>query len=343
MKIPGLCSAAVIILMAAGCRNQSEFYVSPTGNDANPGTKGRPFATLEEATRAVRSAWLSGQQTDVTVYLDGGIYPLAEPVVIRPEVSGRNGVRVTYRAMEGERPILSGGAQIEGWEKGKKGLWVAEVPQVHGQPWIFRELFIDGKRAQRARHPDQGYLRVARVGEDHRTNFFFNPGDFPLPENTGEVELVLLHDWSITRVPIREINGEKNQLFAMDSIGTKGLAFFTLDHWEPHPRYFLENSPAFLDQPFEWYLDSRRAMLYLKLPDGMNPGEMEIIAPRTDHLLVMEGTEENRIRNISFDGITFSHCAFSLPARGYAGIQACHFDQREGAAGWKTVPCAILS
>ena len=146
MKIPGLCSAAVIILMAAGCRNQSEFYVSPTGNDANPGTKGRPFATLEEATRAVRSAWLSGQQTDVTVYLDGGIYPLAEPVVIRPEVSGRNGVRVTYRAMEGERPILSGGAQIEGWEKGKKGLWVAEVPQVHGQPWIFRELFIDGKR-----------------------------------------------------------------------------------------------------------------------------------------------------------------------------------------------------
>jgi hypothetical protein len=341
MKSRNFYLVAWSLLVAAGCQKPAEFYVSPAGNDAHPGTRGRPFATLQNATQAVRSARQAGHQADITVHLDGGMYSLAEPLVLRPEDSGREGGRVTYRAMDGEQPILSGGGQINGWEQGERGLWVAKVPQVNDNPWIFRELFIDGKRAPRARHPDQGYLRVASVGEDNRTNFYFNPGDFPLPGNAGEVELVLLHDWSITRISLREIDKERNQLFAVDSIGAKGLAFFTLDHWEPHPRYFLENSPAFLDQPYEWYLESGKALLYLKLPAGMNPGGLEIIAPKTGTLLLLEGTEENRIRNISFEGITFSHCAFTLPASGYAGVQACHFDNREGGPGWLTVPCAV--
>jgi hypothetical protein len=341
MKITTFFLAVLGILLLAGCRNQSAFYVSPTGDDTHSGTRGRPFATLERASRAVRSAWVSGQQVDVTVYLAGGIYNLEEPVVFKPEDSGRNGGRVIYRAMAGEQPILSGGKQIGEWERGENGLWVAKVPQVNGKPWIFRELFVDGERATRARHPDQGYLRVARVGEDKRTNFSFNPGDFPIPGDAGEVELVLLHDWSITRIPLRRIDSVESQIFAIDSIGAKGIPFFTLDHWEPHPRYFLENSPAFLDRTFEWYLDRETSSLYLKLPEGMDPGELEIIAPVTGNLILLDGTEEEQIKNICFEGLSFSHCAFDLPSGGYAGVQACHFDNREGGPGWRTIPCAI--
>jgi hypothetical protein len=341
MKITSLCFAVLGIMIAAGCRNQPAFYVSPTGNDANPGTRNRPFATIGKATDAVSAVRRSGQENDVTVYLSGGRYFLEEPVVIKPEDPVRDGGKVIYRAVAGEQPILSGGMQITEWERGENGLWVSKVSRVNGKPWIFRELFVNGERATRARHPDLGYLRVARAGEDNRTNFYYYPGDFPVPGDAGEVELVLLHDWSVTRISLKEIDSNKNKIYAVDSIGAKGLAFFTLDHWEPHPRYFLENSPAFLDQPFEWYLDRGSALLYLKLPEGMNPGGQEIIAPVADNLLLLEGTEEKRIKNICFEGITFIHCAFNIPSGGYAGVQACHYDDREGGPGWRSIPCAI--
>jgi hypothetical protein len=96
-----------------------------------------------------------------------------------------------------------------------------------------------------------------------------------------------------------------------------------------------------LNQAFEWYLDSETELLYLMLPEGVNPRDLEIITPYAGNLLSLEGSEENHLRNITFDGITFSHCAYSLPVTGYAGIQACHFDPREGGTTWNTVPSAI--
>jgi len=341
MKTQSLLLIVISLLLAASCNQGSEYYVSPSGNDTNPGTREKPFATIEKAKEAVRSVWQSKQLADIKVYLDGGVYRLEEPILFKPEDSGRDNFQVIYKAMEGEKPIISGGVQINSWEQREGGKWVAEVPPLSAKPWIFRELFIDGKRARRARHPDQEYLRVAKVGKDNRTNFFFNQGDFPLPENSREVELVLLHDWSITRINLKEIDHNKNQITAIDSIGAKCLDFFTIGNWEPHPRYFLENSPAFLDQPYEWYLDSETSLLYLMLPEGMDPREMEVIAPNAENLISLNGSVDNPVRNIIFDGITFSHCAYALPVNGYAGIQACHFDPREGGPTWNTVPVAI--
>jgi hypothetical protein len=341
MKTQFMLLTILCLFITSSCNQRSEFYVSPSGKDSNPGTRAMPFASIEKATEAVRSVLPSAPHADITVYLDGGVYHLEAPIVFKPEDSGREDFQVIYKAMEGERPIISGGVQITNWGQGEKGLWMAEVPQVSGKPWIFRELFIDGERALRARHPNQGYLRVAKVGEDNRTNFFFNPGDFPFPENSREVELVLLHDWSITRINLKEIDREQNNIRAVDSIGAKSLDFFTIGNWEPNPRYFLENSPAFLDQPFEWYLDSKTSILYLMLPEGVNPGVLEIIAPCAENLLSLEGSEENRLRDLTFYGITFCHCAYSLPEKGYAGVHACHFDPREGGTAWNTVPAAI--
>ncbi|MEE9463751.1 MAG: right-handed parallel beta-helix repeat-containing protein [Bacteroidales bacterium] len=341
MKLQLLLSIVISLFLAASCNQKSEFYVSPSGDDLHPGTRGKPFATIKNATEAVRSVLLSKQHADITVYLDGGVYQGEEPIIFKPEDSGRDGFQVIYKAMPGQKPVISGGVQINNWEQRERGLWVTKLPPAKGKPWIFRELFIDGKRARRARHPNKGYLHVAKVGKDNRTNFFFSQGDFPLPENSREVELVLLHDWSITRINLKEIDRDKNKITAVDSIGAKLLDFFTIGNWEPHPRYFLENSLAFLDQPFEWYLDKEALLLYLILPEGLNPKELEIIAPYAKNLLSLKGSEENRIRNIRFDGITFSHCSYSLPVKGYAGVQACHFDPREGGTTWNTIPSAI--
>ncbi|MCK5463944.1 MAG: hypothetical protein KAI95_13045, partial [Bacteroidales bacterium] len=191
MRTQILSLIVISLFLVAGCNPASKFYVSPSGNDSHPGTREKPFATIEKAREAVHSVWQSKQHADIKVYLDGGVYRLEEPIIFKPEDSGREDYQVIYKAMEGEKPIISGGVQINNWEQSEPGLWSAKVPTIKGDPLIFRELFIDGDRAQRARHPDQGYLRIAKVGEDNRTNFFYREGDFPLPENSREVELVL--------------------------------------------------------------------------------------------------------------------------------------------------------
>lgn len=329
------------LFIGSGCQGITEFYVSPSGNDLDRGTKEKPFATIQKASEAARTLLDNKQLSNITIYLDGGTYWLEEPILLKPEDSGKENFRVNYSALPGKEPVISGGTRIIGWEKQDKNVWVANIPQVNGKHRRFRELFIDDQRAQRARHPNKGFLRIKEVGSDNRTNFLYNPGDFPLPEHPEETELILLHDWSITRINIKEIDPKENRISAIDSIGAKVLDFFNIGNWEQHPRYYLENSIEFLDQPYEWYFDNRTQNVYLALPEGVDPQAFEIIAPYATGLLSLEGSEGNRIRNITFDGITFSHCAFSLPQLGYAGIQACHFDPREGETTWGSVPSAL--
>jgi hypothetical protein len=331
----------LILLWCASCRQPSTFYVAPGGDDLNSGTADRPFATLEKARSTVAGLLEKGQKSDITVILAGGTYHLTHPIEFKPGDSGQQDFKISYQAAVGAVPIVSGGIRIEGWRKDSLERWTAKVPKTGGRLWSFRELFIDGRRGIRARFPNLEYLRMKQSGADRRTNFYFNPGDFPRPSNEQQVELAFLHDWSITRIAVNTIDYERHQLWAVDTIGARTLDFFQLDHWEEHPRYFLENDLAFLDTDFEWYLDAQGADLYLRLPPNQSPNEMDIVAPLVDNLLSLEGNEGERIRNMVFRGIYFEHCAWLPPGNRYAGIQACHFDDRESEGGWAVVAPAV--
>ena len=75
----------------------SDFFVAPTGNDANPGTADRPFATLERARDAVRQLKQAGLLKEpVNIKLQGGTYRLAREVVFGPEDSGTAACPITY-------------------------------------------------------------------------------------------------------------------------------------------------------------------------------------------------------------------------------------------------------
>ena len=65
-----------------------QFTVAPDGHDANPGTKGRPFATLTHARDAVRQMKKNSKGT-ITVYLRGGTYYLPPTTGVRKFVPVR--------------------------------------------------------------------------------------------------------------------------------------------------------------------------------------------------------------------------------------------------------------
>ncbi|MFW6101397.1 MAG: right-handed parallel beta-helix repeat-containing protein [Bacteroidota bacterium] len=316
-----------------------DFYVSPLGNDANPGTEEQPFKTIERAQKAVRKVLADGPESDITVWIREGTYRISRPLRFGPGHSGSGQHQVYYKAMPGARPIISGGMPVDNWSRTDDGLWMAQIP-----PKVenIREFYIADKRCTRARHPNEGYLRVAEVGEDRRTNFYFNEGDFPRPEDVQTVELVLLHDWSISRIGISKIDWQNNNLRAVDSIGARSPSFFNLDHWEEHPRYYLANSRAFLDTAYEWYFDEANNRVYLQLPEGTNPNHLKTTVPFSDGLMRFEGRESAPIKNLVFEGLTFQHTRWNIPEMGYCGVQATHYDPRpKRQEGWTVVPAAI--
>ena len=94
----------------------------------------------------------------------GGTYFLDAPFVLTPEDSGAAEAPVVYEAAAGEKPLLSGGRRFAGWKDvtvDAKPLWSVDLPDVREGKWYFRQLWVNGRRAVRARGPNHGFHEVA--------------------------------------------------------------------------------------------------------------------------------------------------------------------------------------
>src|SRR5687767_12112394 len=79
----------------------AEFYVSPTGSDASPGTIQEPFATVKRAQEAVSPG--------DTVWIRGGEYVFSGTEIeigVLFNKSGSEGKRINYFAYQNETPIF---------------------------------------------------------------------------------------------------------------------------------------------------------------------------------------------------------------------------------------------
>ena len=333
----------IMIILFSSCTTDNKvYYVSPSGNDQNSGDQNQPFATIERAKEAAAEILRKPDLKKVSIFLEPGNYSISKPVTFSSKEFNNHQIKLLVKNSSQGEVVISGGNILKEWRKMENGLWVTDLSQSFAQEAQVRELFIDGKRAKRARYPNEDYLRVKKVGDDKRTHFFFENGDFPMPQKVEDTELILLHDWSISRIPVLEIDQTQQKLTAVDTIGTKGLDFFTLDNWEAHPRYYLENDLAFLDQDYEWYFDREHHKIFVKMPSEEVMDDHLCIIPISNNLIHLEGTPENPLHNISFEGITFRHSAWYIPLNGYAGVQAAHYDPRpKHDMGWSVVSAAI--
>src|SRR5207253_1033334 len=128
-----------------------------------------------------------------------GKYFLSEPLVHGPEDSN-----LTVAAYKNEKPVISGGRLINNWKavtlKGKQ-LWAAEIPEARDGKWIFHELWVNGKRATRARHPNKGYLNIAELPDkaadwtQGHTRFRFREGDLKAWDTITNAEVIAMTRW----------------------------------------------------------------------------------------------------------------------------------------------------
>jgi Concanavalin A-like lectin/glucanases superfamily/GH141 insertion domain/Right handed beta helix region len=312
----GICSAM---------ETQADFYVATNGKDTNPGTRQAPFAGVARARKAVRALIAKRPRKDVLVLIRGGVYRIKKPLSFGSADSGTEKHSVTWAAFPGEKPVVSGGRVITGWkQKGK--LWVAEVPKVDAGKWRFRELFINGRRATRARGPNRGCFRVAKAGPDGRTSFTFRKGDL-FPKLAG-AELVFFHDWCTSRVTIKSVESARLIARLADAVGGLRSRWGRMDAFEKHARYYVENSAALLDAPGEWYLDEKKNLVSYMPRRGERIEKAEFVAPIATRLLEVRGKKGQPIRNLHFRGLGFEHCAWNLPKFGAQFAQASFYEHR---------------
>jgi hypothetical protein len=191
-------------------------HVSPDGNDAWSGSQARPsgadgpVATLERARDLARGA---APDAAVRIVLHEGVYRRTEPLVLRPEDGGADGAPVVWEAAEGARPLISGLRPLAGeWQRAEAGVW--KLALTGDMSRRFRQLFCDGRRLYRTRWPAEGYLSVysfAGEGEmDHRRRFRFLQGDVRRWANLEDVEFVVIHNWSESRLFVESLDEEND-------------------------------------------------------------------------------------------------------------------------------------
>ncbi|MDX1565105.1 MAG: right-handed parallel beta-helix repeat-containing protein, partial [Phycisphaeraceae bacterium] len=266
----------------------------------------------------------AGLEKDLHVVFESGTYFLREPLVLEARDGGTDARRVVYRAAEGAKVLISGGVQVTDWKKVSGGLWSA--PLSEGLTSV-RELFVAGQRRPRARFPDTGYLRVEKVGKDRRTNFTCRPGDLDDRKFVGG-ELLFLHDWSISRIPIRSVDRASRRITLTHSAGS-AAKHYAMDHFEKHPRYAIEGLASLIDVPGEWAVDERRILYKPRTGEKIN--SFTAIVPVQKKLLTVRGAEGQPVRNIHFQNLHFAHCLWEPPSGGYASGQATVHEQRGGS------------
>ena len=174
------CGVLLLVLLTAVGAMGMELYVAPDGNDAwsgwlprpNAGGADGPVATLTGARDALRALRKGGaRRGPVRIVVADGRYAMTGPLELSPEDGGAAAAPVIYEAAvpssgAGARPVFSGGRAITGFRPAGGGLWRARVPDVAAGNWYFEQLFVNGRRAVRARSPSKFWFYLLDVQED---------------------------------------------------------------------------------------------------------------------------------------------------------------------------------
>ena len=315
-----------------------EIWISPKGSDFNDGTRQFPKATLTSALRQARE-WRRTEdnriQGGITIYVEGGTYAFYEPVFIRPEDSGTKESPTIIRSVGDEKVILSGGISINGWKKQGK-VWVADVPAFNGRPLDFRQLWVNGKKAVRARDVEdfEKMNRICSVDEKNEILYVPAVSIRRLIDNKGNLkakyaEMVLHQMWCVANLRIRSVEVQGDSAAIRFHQPESRIQF---EHPWPRPMvttdghnsaFYLTNARELQDVPGEWYHDIDARKVYYYPREGEKMQEAEVIVPAVETLVRVEGTLDRPVCHIRFEKITFSYTTWMRPSeKGHVPLQA---------------------
>lgn len=346
MSIMGYVDFAGVVIKPENI--MAEYYVSNNGNDSNDGTKDKPFATIERARDEVRKI-NSDMTGNIIVHIAEGTYILDDTLTFDERDSATNGFSVKYVG-DGEA-VISGGREIGRFTlfDAEKNIYSAKVPE----DFTFRQLYLDGQKLTRARSNTDFSTRIVGAsrfdengnlipenlnygGEDSLVTaaygeVYLNSSEFGDFNNLEQVELHVLTAWvkNVLRVKsavtndgitsIRIQDNESKLIFNRMHPNIDGYS-----HMSTHDFvYYIENAYELIDTDNEWYLDESTNMVYIKVPESTDMNTASVIAPRLENLLTVKSQNSSKIKNLTFEGITFRYSTWNVPSeKGLVDVQA---------------------
>ncbi len=321
-------SSAIVLLLlvstlASWAAQPAVFYVATNGDDDNPGTKTKPFATLERARDAVRILKQAGQVPPggVTVLIGGGTYYISRTLALTADDSGSESAPIVYRACEGEDVFISGGSEVRGFrpitdpeildrldEAARKSVLMADLKAqgitdfgslkrrgFGGGGTAALELFFNDQPMQIARWPNGEWAKIAGVPDGQNGGKFSYEGD--RPSRWKSTDDIWVHgywtwDWAESHEKAKSID-LANRIVATEP--PHGVYGYTAGK-----RFYWENILEELDQPGEFYVDRKTGILYFWPPSSIK-GARVAVSIMEAPLVTVDNASHMTLRGLTFE------------------------------------------
>jgi hypothetical protein len=292
------------LLLSQLATAQSAVYVSPSGNDTNPGTQGSPVLTLSHALDLSRSSGVK------KIILRGGKY-----YGVGVKLDNRDqGLTITN--YKGEVPMLYGGKIVSQFQPEGKFVY-ASVPGSNNRSWDFRMILIGDSLRSRARVPAQGALTLnnqfnakilaatqgyySQQPKDSQMRILqFKPRDIPNNLDINNAELTIYHQWDESYVGVQNID-TVNHTLTFTYPASRPLGAY-VDNNPNARQYVIWNTREGMTQPGQWYLDRTRQRLYYWPQSGESASNLQVLVPFYNHIIYFSKGADH----ITLSGLYFS-------------------------------------
>jgi hypothetical protein len=308
---------SLLMLVGGGCQSspRADVYVSPAGDDQAAGTLTDAFRTPQRALAVAgdMAAERTGAEP-IVIMLRGGTYDLPDGLTIDAATTG--GRPLIIRSYPGEIATLVGGKPVTNWQRETQNIHRARIDL----PESANQVFVDGHRAELARHPNRGYLQVAwtnrqvELGDDY---FYYRGGDVrsedapdkpdPASWDLSGAKVVVWPriDWFSFERDITAIDTDK-RLIELDE-----AVRYTIGR---NNRYYFKNIRQLLDVPGEAHLDVADGVVRL-WPRGDNPRQQTVHVATAPTLVRVAGESAERpVTDVALIDLNLSIAAGSAVA-----------------------------
>jgi len=322
-------SATYMTVMAEATPDKIIFHVSTTGDDSNPGTAEKPFATIEQANKVVARTEHTGIPVDVLIH--GGEYRLNNVIKFTGGASGSENAPVTFKAAGDGEVIFSGFKNIDVTKFGPvtdKDMKLRFKPEA--LPYIgaldlkaqgFERNNLDmlyGKSKNNSVPSTLEYLVLLLNNKEQWICQWPNYGEFSIfkevvHSGSGDQMPVVKYDdstfdrWgdpstAIVRGYLSNVYLEQwNRITNVDKVNkTLTFKYIGTGGAKPGRTWRVLNMPEELDVPGEYFIDVETMTLYFYPPYKISADDELRLSVSKDVYLYFEDTH-----HITFDGLTF--------------------------------------
>jgi hypothetical protein len=324
----------IIVLTAQLPAMALTLHVSPKGKDSNPGTAAYPLASLTGARDRLRQLRNAGKLHDtVVVLVAAGEYYMNEPLTLTDEDGGTKEKPVVYKSLVPGSVTFYGGMKLPAFTDAGGGIWKTYIPEVTRYHWLFEQLYINGKRAQRAKFPNEGVFALrtvteklidsGKISETRVQKILLLPEQVTLfkslPAAVWEEAVVnFYHKWNSSRRKNLRFSAADSALYMVSG------PIIRVNRIDTNTLYSVENLYPALDTPGEWWLRPDGWLYYMPRP-GEQMQAINAMAPVNDEFIIIRGKEEKLASFIHFENLAFKVAGYQMPHNGDYPKQSAAF------------------